>query len=134
LGLRGEDEKAEQMATEAALNSRVGGASASGIPNVEGTEGTSMPVDDYISEETVTLYDRDNPSMALGTMYPCMEEFRLAMRQYAINKEFELGIEATCKKRYRGYCKGDDCPWAIVGHKQADNMTVMVLTSNLMCS
>jgi hypothetical protein len=39
-----------------------------------------------------------------------MKEFRLAMRQYAIDKEFELGIEATDKIRYRGYCRGGDCP------------------------
>lgn len=55
-----------------------------------------------------------------------MEDFRFAMRQYAINKEFELGIEKTCQKVYRGYCKGDGCPWAIVGHRQGDNVTVTV--------
>jgi hypothetical protein len=33
-----------------------------------------------------------------------MKVFCLAMRQYSIDKEFEQGIEATDKRRYRGYC------------------------------
>jgi hypothetical protein len=56
-----------------------------------------------------------------------MEKFRLAVRQYVINKEFELGVAATSKSRYRGYCKGGDCPWSIVGFKKNGNVTVMVL-------
>jgi hypothetical protein len=54
----------------------------------------------------------------VGTIYPNMKDFRLAVRQYAINKEFELGIEATNKSKYRGYCKGDACTWSIVGFKK----------------
>jgi hypothetical protein len=35
--------------------------------------------------------------MESGSVYPSMKEFRLAMRQYVIDKEFELDIEATYK-------------------------------------
>ena len=28
--------------------------------------------------------------MDVGTIYPTMEEFKMAVRQYAINKEFDL--------------------------------------------
>jgi hypothetical protein len=42
-----------------------------------------------------------------------MKKFKLAVRQYAIDKEFELGIEAIDKTRYRGYCRSGDCPWGI---------------------
>jgi hypothetical protein len=35
------------------------------------------------------------------------------MRQYAIKKEFELGIEASAPLKYRGYCSGGGCPWKI---------------------
>ena len=130
LGLRREDETAED-ANEFGSNSMDHEASASGIPNIEGTEGASMPVDDSIPEETMMVYDRDNPSMEVESLYPSMEEFRLVVRQYAINTEFELGIEATTKKKYRGYCKGGKCTWAIVGRTQADNMTVMVQTCDI---
>jgi hypothetical protein len=47
------------------------------------------------------------------SVYSSMKEFRLAMRQYVIDKEFELDIEATDKTRYRGYCRGGDYPWSI---------------------
>jgi hypothetical protein len=56
------------------------------------------------------LFDRNTPMMEPGSVYSNMKEFRFAMRQYAIEKEFELGIEATGKTRYRGYCRGGDCP------------------------
>jgi hypothetical protein len=117
LGLRQEDEREEEM----------------------NRAGASILVDDYIPEETSMVYDKDNPIMSLGTIYPSMEEFRLAVRQYAINKEFELAIEATNKSKFRGYCKGGDCnggdcPWSIVGFKKANSVIVTVLNSKLTCS
>jgi hypothetical protein len=44
--------------------------------------------------------------MNLGSRYKDMVTFRLAMRQYVIKKEFELGIEATNQTRYRSFCQG----------------------------
>jgi hypothetical protein len=52
------------------------------------------------------MFDRNNPVMEPGSFYPNMKEFRLAMRQYAIDKEFKLGVEATDRMRYRGCCWG----------------------------
>lgn len=49
----------------------------------------------------------------VGALYPNMSVFRLAVRHYAIMKEFELGIETTSTSRYRGLCMGDDCPWRL---------------------
>jgi hypothetical protein len=54
------------------------------------------------------MFDRNNRVMDPGSLYPCME-FRLTMRQHAIDKEFEQGIETPHKTRYRG-SKGGDCP------------------------
>jgi hypothetical protein len=54
----------------------------------------------HLLEERL-MFDRNNPVMKPGSLYPSMKEFRLAMRQYSIDKEFELGIEATDKRRYR---------------------------------
>ena len=44
-----------------------------------------------------------------------MKEFRLAMKQFAINEEFELHLVKTDKKRYIADCNADDCPWHING-------------------
>jgi hypothetical protein len=46
------------------------------------------------------VYDMNNPVMDPGSLDATMEQFRLAVRQYAISKEFELGVEATNKGRH----------------------------------
>jgi hypothetical protein len=59
----------------------------------ENTEDVAIPISDAIPDEVVITYDKDHPKLDLGTLYPSMDEFRLAVRQFAINEEFELGIE-----------------------------------------
>jgi hypothetical protein len=56
-----------------------------------------------------------------------MVTFRLAMRQYAIKKEFELGIEATSPIRYRGYCKSGDCPLKIYAREEVKGSPTIVV-------
>jgi hypothetical protein len=63
----------------------------------------------HLPEERL-MFDRNKPIMKPDNLYPSMKEFRLAIRQYFIDKEFELGIEATDKTRYRGYCRCGDYP------------------------
>jgi hypothetical protein len=59
------------------------------------------------------MCDWKNHVMVLESRYKDMPTFWLAIRQFAINHEFELGIEATCPFRFRGFCKGGGCPWRI---------------------
>jgi hypothetical protein len=76
------------------------------------------------------MFDRNNSVMELSSLYPTMKEFKLAMRQYVIDKEFELGVEAIEKTRYRGYYRGGDYPWSInarLEHKGWDVVVVSVL-------
>jgi hypothetical protein len=79
------------------------------------------PVDDNDPIEPMVDWDRDNPDMSVGTIYPCMVDFRLAVRQHAIVKEFELATEKTDTKRFRGHCKANGCTWTIRARTQADN-------------
>ena len=81
-------------------------------------EAPSDHVDDFDIEdnckgERKLVTDMKNPEMNKGCVYTNMEVFRLAMRQYAINKEFELGIDKTDRRRYIGFCKGAKCNWRI---------------------
>lgn len=96
----------------------------------QNNDGAAIPTSDEVPGEMVISYDKNNPSMALGTMYPTMEEFKLAVRQFAIKEEFDLGVEKSCKTRYRAYCKSgdEDCPctWRINGTKQKGQSTVEV--------
>ncbi|CAO2190691.1 unnamed protein product [Urochloa humidicola] len=132
LGLRDEDDMEKRKDDDKARKAedekirRERRASAKKGPVNIDTSGAAIPVDDFIPEERVIVYDKDNPCMDLGTMYPSMKEFRLAVRQYAINKEFELHIVATDPTRYIGNCKTEGCPWHIVGRRQVDFKTIMV--------
>jgi hypothetical protein len=83
------------------------------------------------------MFDRNNHVMKPDSLYLNMKEFRLAMRQYVIDKEFELSIEATNTTRYRCYCNGGDCPWSInarVEHKGCDPVVVAVLYDDYECT
>jgi hypothetical protein len=97
-------------------------------PNEFGVDSSSsMPCVDFLPNESRVLYDSNHPVMAVGCMYPSMAEFRLAMRQYAIEKEFELGIEASTPKKYRGFCRGGDCPWSIHARIERDGSPTIIV-------
>jgi hypothetical protein len=72
------------------------------IPNIptaveaEIKEGAIL-VHDSLNSKPVFSWDKDNPHMYVGTLYPCMDEFTMVVRQHAIVNEFELGIEKSNK-------------------------------------
>jgi len=97
----------------------------------EDVDGAAIPTSDVVPGEIVISYDKNNPSLEVGTQYPTMEEFKLAVRTYAIKKEFHLGVEKSTTKKYRGFCKSGDestgpCPWRINGSKLDGSSTVEV--------
>jgi hypothetical protein len=106
LGLKDDDEK-DRKAREEPCGRRDPGP----LPNECVDELVGQ--DDKIAEEMLSLCDWMNPIMELLSRYKDMTTFQLAMRQYAIKKELELGTEASTKVKYRGYCRGGDCPWKI---------------------
>jgi hypothetical protein len=67
-------------------------------------DGAAIPTNDTVTGEVVISYDKNNPSMEVGTQYPSMEEFKLAVRTFAIKKEFWLGVEKSTTEKYRGFC------------------------------
>jgi hypothetical protein len=71
--------------------------------------------------------DWTNPIMCVGTRYKDMRSFRLAMREYAISHEFELGIEANSPIKYRGYCKGGGCPWRINARPKMHGAPIIIV-------
>lgn len=150
LGLRAEDEVADEARQAAARGGGpdvagaaaggVGGAAAaaaapgaSPVADEDDITGAAIPVDDQVPGERVMAYDPNNSCMKAGTVYPNMKEFRLAMRQFAINAEFELKLVKTDPERYIGGCKVEGCPWHIVGHKQPNQKTVMAFNFSDFC-
>ncbi|XP_037482216.1 uncharacterized protein LOC119360839 [Triticum dicoccoides] len=74
-------------------------------------------------------YDQQDPPMTVGSTYPNMEVFKLALSQHAVKRDFEYNTEKSTQRRLRAYCKRrdeDDCPWRIHASTTADRRTVMV--------
>jgi hypothetical protein len=122
IGLRAEDEAAEKAGE--AFKMQEGDVNRSYSENE--TIDAAIPVDDEILDERVMLHDPDKPCMDIGIVYPSMRDFRLAVRQFAINEECELEIYKTDPSRFIGNCKGEGCPWHIVGRRQQSRNSVMV--------
>jgi hypothetical protein len=104
------------------------------IPHIDiHDDGAAIPVDDNIPDERVIDYDSDNPEFKLGALFPSMEKFSLAVRQYAMNHEFELHVAKTTTVRYDGYCMGsDDCTWHVHGLPETKGgQTIIVMIFSL---
>jgi hypothetical protein len=120
LGLRKEDDTTPKLREDA----------CDGSVHVESMNEFA---DDYVCEDklddSVGLCDWRNPVMSLGSRYKDIVTFRLAIRQYAINREFELGTEATSTTRFRGYCQRGGCPWNIHARVELiESSTIIVCT------
>lgn len=79
-----------------------------------------IAVDGHDPCEPLVDWDRDNPDMSVGTVYPCMVDFKMAVKQHAIVEEFELHTEKIDKTRFRGCCCALGCPWKTRAKTQAD--------------
>jgi hypothetical protein len=123
LGLAVEDER-ENKEREDACYRRGDG---NNLDQLGGDGSAALPCVDFLQHETRVVYDSNDPVMEVGSLYASMTEFRLAMRQYAIDKEFELGIEASTTKKYRGYCRGGDCPWSINARIESDGSPTIIV-------
>ncbi|WVZ49879.1 hypothetical protein U9M48_001202 [Paspalum notatum var. saurae] len=74
------------------------------------------------------VYDKVDPPMEVGSIYPNMNVFRLALATHTIKNEFEIDIEHSEPGRYRAYCCGriEGCKWRIHASTMGDNKTVKV--------
>jgi hypothetical protein len=131
LGLN-EGEKAEENARDEAFNE--GEKAQENTSNLDQSEPITFgdntidqSFEDYLPNEKRVMYDKMNPSMQPGSLFPNMKEFQIAMRQYAIKHEFELRIDVTSTTRYVGYCKGGDCPWRIYAREEKKELPTIVV-------
>ena len=79
----------------------------------DGDGSEDMEVDEelvgYGKDHTPNVdYDKIDPLMAVGTMYPNMKEFKVALSQHAIKHEFKFNIEKSVPSRYQVYCSRRD--------------------------
>jgi hypothetical protein len=106
---------------------------------VEEVEEDESLSDDEIEEDDIVIdrepaqkpdahYDKNDPPMAVGTMYSDQNAFKLALATHATKYEFQYNIEKCDKSRYRVYCSGKDvgCRWRIHTATLSDEVTVKV--------
>jgi hypothetical protein len=127
LGLIEEDEAEENRRDEALRGGTTNFDESDHVDS--GDQNTDQPCEDYLPDEKRAKYDKINPSMQPGSLFSNMKEFRIAMRQYAIKHEFELGIDVTSTTRYVGYCKGGDCPWRIYAREEKKGLPTIVVSN-----
>ena len=93
LGLRTEEDEHRSQEHQASTEMENGPKNRNATIEEEiDTARAAIPVDDHVPGERILVHDSNNPCMDIGTVYPNMKEFGLAMRQFVINEEFELHI------------------------------------------
>ncbi|KAE8803706.1 hypothetical protein D1007_20394 [Hordeum vulgare] len=63
-------------------------------------------VDDADDNELVNLYDKENPVIEVGKLWPNMDEFRMCFKTYAVNHEFEAKTLWTDRNKFYARCQG----------------------------
>ncbi|KAE8800602.1 hypothetical protein D1007_23834 [Hordeum vulgare] len=65
-------------------------------------------VDDAHDEELVHVYDKENPVIRVGKLWPNMHEFRLSFKTYAVRHQFDAKTIWTDRKKFYAKCRGFD--------------------------
>ncbi|WVZ98256.1 hypothetical protein U9M48_043721 [Paspalum notatum var. saurae] len=126
-----------KAADELAAGDAMGEVPIPAVPNEIQAEmiEAAMLVDDIDAAEPIIDWDRDNPDISVGAVYPCMKDFRLAVKHYAVRNEFELGTEKSDKVRFRGFCKAKGCPWKIRARTQIDSsVRIQIIEGDHKCA
>lgn len=75
-------------------------------------------------------YDPNDPPMSVGSLYPNISQFRLALSQHAIKNEFEYNTEKSDPERLRAYCskkEEEGCKWRLHASTYRDGVTIKVI-------
>ncbi|XBI17751.1 hypothetical protein VPH35_059721 [Triticum aestivum] len=73
--------------------------------NLDDVNGAAIAVNDNAPEEPLIAWDERKPKMDIGTPYPDMAAFRKAIKQFAINGEFEYGTKKMSRQGFRLFVK-----------------------------
>ena len=74
--------------------------------------------------------------MTVGSRYPNMDEFKLAIRQHAVKRDFEFDTEKSGPRRFTSHCKRKDedgCPWRIHASTMDDMCTIVIRFQFIVC-
>jgi hypothetical protein len=71
-------------------------------------------------------YDKDNPSLAEGTIFPSMVDCRNALATYCIKGEYDFEIDKSEPSRLRVHCTYERCRWRMHASKMRDSTLIQV--------
>ena len=90
--------------------------------------------DDEVGEreahEEPIAYDKEDPPMTIGSTYPNMYEFKVALSQHAIKHKFEYNTVKSAPKRCTVYCARkveDKYPWRLHASTRKNSSHVVVI-------
>ena len=75
------------------------------------------------------LYDRDNPSLAEGVVFPSAVDCRNVVATFSIKNEVEYKIEHSDPTRFTVYCAFPRCRWRLHASLKRNNTLFQVLTN-----
>ncbi|KAE8779481.1 hypothetical protein D1007_47499 [Hordeum vulgare] len=91
-------------------------------------EDAADDVDDAHDEELVHVYEKENPVIRVGKLWPNMDEFRLSFKTYTVRHQFDAKTFWTDRKKFYAKCRGFDgsgrraCKWYISARLQPDGI------------
>eukprot|EP00267_Zea_mays_P051604 XP_020404572.1 uncharacterized protein LOC109944281 [Zea mays] len=77
-------------------------------------------------DRPVIDYDKDNPSLAEGTIFPSMVDCRNALATYCIKGEYDFEIDKSEPSRLRVHCTYERCRWRMHASKMRDRTLIQV--------
>ena len=74
-------------------------------------------------------YDKDDPPMTVGTIYPDMASFKIALASHAVKHEFNYEIDKSDTGRYTVHCslRNEGCLWRLHASTSADGHGIQVM-------
>ena len=102
------------------------------LSEVEIESVSELEPDQELVEEVSNLeYDKEDPPMTVGSTYPNMVEFKLALQTHAIKYEFDFNTKKSAPYRFTAYCSKrdeDNCKWRLHASVKDDLCTVVVIS------
>ncbi|KAE8803772.1 hypothetical protein D1007_20283 [Hordeum vulgare] len=68
-------------------------------------EDAADDVEDAHDDELVNVYDKENHVIAVGKLFPNMDEFRMCFKTYAVKHEFDAKTKWTDRKKFYARCR-----------------------------
>ncbi|KAE8797213.1 hypothetical protein D1007_27641 [Hordeum vulgare] len=69
-------------------------------------EDAADDVNDAHDDELINVYDKGNHVIAVGKLFPNMDEFRMYFKTYAFKHEFDAKTKWTDRKKFYARCRG----------------------------